>query len=142
MADKQIITINTTISAPVAKVWEMYVDPKHVVHWNNASEDWHTPRAENDFKVGGSFNYRMESKDGVHGFDFAGTYEEIALYKSISYSLGDKRQVRVLFTDSGSATEVTVIFDPEITNSLEMQKNGWQAILDNFKKYVESSGNK
>jgi uncharacterized protein YndB with AHSA1/START domain len=140
MANTTPITINTVISAPVEKVWEMYTDPKHVVNWNNASDDWHTPKAENDLKVGGKFNYRMESKDGAHGFDFAGTYEEVELNKSISYIMDDNRQVQVLFTDSDDSTEVTVIFDPEETNSLEMQKDGWQAILDSFKKYVESQG--
>jgi uncharacterized protein YndB with AHSA1/START domain len=108
--------------------------------WNNASNDWHTPRAENDLKVGGKFLYRMEAKDdSSSGFDFAGTYEKIKTNELIVYSLTDGRKVEVTFTkDEDARTKTATTFEAENTNSLEMQRNGWQAILNNFKNYVET----
>ena len=132
------ITIKVSIIAPVEKVWEFYTKPEHIVNWNNASKDWHTTKSENDLVVGGKFLSRMESLDGKHGFDFAGVYTDIEPNRLIKYSLGD-RNVEVTFTENNDNTNVTIIFDPEEINPLEMQQMGWQAILDNFKNYVEKN---
>lgn len=137
--DTQPITVSTTIDAPVEKVWEYYVRPEHITKWNHASDDWHSPRAENDLRVGGTFNYRMESVDGSEGFDFGGTYTEVVPNSALAYIMGDNRKVAVTFEDNGEGTVVTTVFDPEKENSPEFQKQGWQAILENFKKYVETN---
>ena len=108
------------------------------MQWNNASDDWHTPRAQNDLKVGGRFLSRMEAKDGSAGFDFEGTYTKVKEYRLIAYSMDDGRIVRITFSEHGNNTTVVITFDPEQENSLEMQRAGWQAILDNFKKYAEA----
>lgn len=131
------ITVKTTVHAPVEKVWENWTEPKHITQWNNASEDWHTPVAENDLTVGGKFLTRMEAKDGSFGFDFGGIYDEVKVNEVISYTMGDGRKVAVTFKGQGNETEVTETFDAETTNPIEMQQAGWQAILDNFKKYTE-----
>jgi uncharacterized protein YndB with AHSA1/START domain len=136
---KKSITIQTTINAPVDKVWKFYTEPKHVMQWNNASADWHTPKAINDLKVGGTFNYRMESRDGSQGFDFNGTYNEIKKNEIIAYAIEDGREVIVEFHKSAARTKVTVTFEPENENPVEMQRGGWQSILDNFKRYVEKN---
>lgn len=133
------ITIEALVHAPVAKVWECYTLPEHIIKWNQASADWHTTKSENDLRVGGKFLSRMEAKDGSVGFDFSGVYDEVEGNKLIAYTLGDDRKVVVNFeAQGGMETKITIIFDAEQTNSLEMQKNGWQSILDNFKKYTES----
>jgi uncharacterized protein YndB with AHSA1/START domain len=132
------ITVETTVQAPVAKVWECWTEPKHIRQWNNASDDWHTPHAENDLRVGGKFLSRMEAKDGSFGFDFGGVYDDVQLHERISYTIGDGRRVDITFTGGGERTTVVETFDAEQTNPIEMQQAGWQAILDNFKKYVES----
>jgi uncharacterized protein YndB with AHSA1/START domain len=107
--------------------------------WNNASNDWHNPRAENDFKVGGKFLYRMEAKDGSSGFDFEGTYEQVETNELIVYSISDGIKVEVIFTkDYNASTKMATTFEAESTNPVEMQRDGWQAILNNFKKYVET----
>lgn len=134
------ITVHTTIKAPVEKVWKYWTEPDHITQWNNASDDWHTPRAENDLRPGGKFLSRMEAKDGSFGFDFEGIYEEVRPFQFISYSLGDKRKTEISFISSGNETEVIETFDAENSNAAEMQRAGWQAILNNFKKYVESNG--
>lgn len=131
------ITVKTTVNTPVEKVWEYWTEPKHITKWNNASDDWHTPIAENDLRVGGKFLTRMEAKDGSFGFDFGGIYDEVKLNEVISYTLGDGRKVTITFTGQGNETEVIETFDAETMNSIEMQQAGWQAILDNFKKYSE-----
>jgi uncharacterized protein YndB with AHSA1/START domain len=131
------ITVKTTVHAPVEKAWEYWTEPKHITKWNNASDDWHTPIAENDLTVGGKFLTRMEAKDGSFGFDFAGIYDEVKLNEVISYTLGDERKVTISFNGQGNETEVIETFDAETTNPVEMQQAGWQAILDNFKKYTE-----
>lgn len=136
---KKSITIQTTINAPVDKVWKFYTEPKHVMQWNNASADWHTPKAINDLKVGGTFNYRMESRDGSQGFDFNGTYNEIKKNEIIAYAIEDGREVIVEFHKSAARTKVTVTFEPENENPVEMQRGGWQSILNNFKKYAENN---
>ncbi len=132
------ITIQTTVNAPISDVWKYWTDPRHIVKWNNASDDWHTPTAENDLRVGGKFLSRMEAKDGSFGFDFGGTYTEVDPYRRIAYDMTDERSVEADFTEEDGKTRIVQTFDPERQNSLEMQRQGWQAILDNFKKYVES----
>lgn len=132
------ITINTTINAPLEKVWDFYTKPEHIVNWNYASEDWHTTRAENNLVVGGKFLSRMESKDGKFGFDFAGVYTFIEPNKVIRYAVGE-RNVEITFTGDSENTSITIIFDAEEINPVEMQQKGWQAILDNFKSYVEKN---
>lgn len=132
------ITVKALINDSVEAVWNCWTTPEHIVRWNNASDDWHTPRAENDLRKGGRFLSRMEAKDGSFGFDFGGTYTNVELYERIEYIMDDKRKVTVTFENQGKQTLVSESFDPEDTNSLEMQRAGWQAILDNFKKYVET----
>jgi uncharacterized protein YndB with AHSA1/START domain len=134
----QDITIRTTVKAPVSKVWEYWSAPQHIKGWNNASDDWYTPRCENDLRTGGKFLSRMEARDGSMGFDFAGVYDEVREQQFISYHMGDGRKVEVTFSAKGNDTVVTETFEPEKTNPAEMQRNGWQSILDNFKRYVES----
>ena len=131
------VTVKATVNAPVEKIWEYWTEPKHITKWNNASDDWHTPIAENDLTVGGKFLTRMEAKDGSFGFDFGGIYDEVKLNEVISYTMGDGRKVTITFNGQGNETEVIETFDAETSNPVEMQQAGWQAILDNFKKYVE-----
>lgn len=138
-ANKTTITVETTVNAPVEKVWQSWTRPEHITQWNNASDDWHTPRAENDLRVGGTFLARMEAKDGSFGFDFGGVYDDVQENRYIEYTLGDGRKVKVHFTSQGNSTKVVETFEAENTHSIEMQKGGWQAILDNFKKYTEAS---
>ena len=134
-----VITVESTINAPVEKVWEFWSKPEHITKWNNASDDWHTPRAENDLRVGGKFSARMEAKDGSFGFDFGGVYDAVRENEYIEYTLGDNRKVNVNFIPQGNKTKVVESFDAESTHSVEMQKGGWQSILDNFKKYTEAN---
>ena len=139
MDEKKTITVRAVINAPVEQVWKLYTEPEHVMKWNNASNDWHTPRAENDLKVGGKFLYRMEAKDGSSGFDFDGTYKQIIANELIVYSISDGRKVEVTFTkDDNARTKMDTTFEAESTNPIEMQRDGWQAILNNFKIYVET----
>ncbi|MEP7106373.1 MAG: SRPBCC family protein [Ferruginibacter sp.] len=137
--DKSIITVENTINSPVEKVWEYWTKPEHITRWNNASEDWHTPHAENDLRVGGNFLSRMESRDGTMGFDFGGVYDVITNNEYIEYTIGDGRKVKITFSPHGNGTKVVESFEAEATNSIEMQQGGWQAILDNFKKYTEAT---
>lgn len=134
---KTQITITATIKAPINQVWAMYNDPYHITKWNSASEDWHCPQAESDFREGGKFSSRMEAKDGSMGFDFWGIYQKIQVNKLLSYEIGDGRKASVFFEEIENESRVTIQFEAEGTNSLEMQQAGWQAILDNFKNYVE-----
>jgi uncharacterized protein YndB with AHSA1/START domain len=138
--EKATITVQASINAPVVKTWKFWTDPKHIIHWNNASDDWHTPKAENDLQVGGQFLSRMEARDGSMGFDFIGEYKKIEPYRLIEYVLEDGRKVQVNFVENGNETAITEVFEAEKTNSLELQQAGWQAILHNFRKYVEASG--
>ena len=138
-SEKKVITIQTTVNAPVEKVWEYWSKPEHITKWSTASDDWHTPRAENDLRVGGKFVSRMEAKDGSMGFDFSGIYEEVKLHETIAYTLGDGRKVDIAFVDQGETTKVVEIFDPESTHPVEFQQAGWQAIMDSFKRYTEAS---
>jgi len=132
------ITIETTIQASIDKVWECWTSPTHVINWNFASPDWCCPRATNDLRAGGKFIYRMESVDGKMGFDFEGTYVEIIDNEKISYHLEDGRLVEITFSVDGNNVLLTESFEAEGTNSDEQQRAGWQAILENFKNYVES----
>ena len=136
---KPRITVEVFIEAPREKVWEYWTLPEHSMHWNFASDDWCSPRATNDLRVGGKFNVRMEARDGSMGFDFEGTYTLVEEYKKIKYTMvgDDAREVSVEFVPQADGLRVVETFDAEAENSLEMQKSGWQAILDNFKKYVE-----
>ncbi|TDE29646.1 polyketide cyclase [Flavobacterium ranwuense] len=134
-----MITVQNTINASVEKVWELWTAPKHITKWNNASEDWHTPFAENDLKVGGKFKSTMAAKDGSMSFDFEGEYTEVEKNSSIKYKMADGRHVEIIFENRGDNVKVTESFDPETENSEALQQQGWQAILDNFKKYVENS---
>lgn len=133
----QTITVHTTIHSPVEKVWQLYTEPEHVKKWNNASSDWHTSRAHNDLRVGGKFVYRMEAKDGSQGFDFGGVYTHVEKNRVIAYSMDDGRKVTIRFNEQNGSTNVHVTFEAESENPIEMQRGGWQAILDNFKRYVE-----
>ena len=135
----KLVTIETTIQAPVEKVWGCWTEPKHIIKWNNASEDWHTPRAENDLREGGRFLSRMEAKDGSMGFDFTGKYNKVRQNVLIDYTLDDGREVRVSFVSRGNVTTVTETFEAEQENPVEMQRTGWQAILNNFKNYTEET---
>lgn len=133
------ITVSTSIAAPVHKVWEYYTAPEHITKWNYADESWHCPAAQNDLVVGGKLKSRMEAKDGSFGFDFEATYNAIEPHKSITYTMDDGRQATTTFQHTGGNTEVTTTFDAEAEHSLEMQQGGWQAILNNFKKYTEAN---
>lgn len=137
--NKTKVTVEATIKAPVEKVWKLWSTPEDIKKWNSASDDWHTPKAENDLRTGGSFSSRMEAKDGSFGFDFGGVYNEVVTHQLIAYTMGDGRTVKVTFTPNGNETGVTEIFDAENQNPVEMQQAGWQAILNNFKKYVETN---
>ncbi|MBD0378587.1 SRPBCC family protein [Paenibacillus sedimenti] len=137
--EKVTITVETTVHAPVEKVWEHWTEPHHITNWSFASDEWHAPIAENDLRVGGRFFTRMEAKDGSFGFDFGGIYDEIRIYEFISYTLGDGRKVAISFISQENDTKVIEDFEAEATNSIEMQQAGWQAFLDNFKKYCELS---
>jgi uncharacterized protein YndB with AHSA1/START domain len=135
---KTPITVKASINAPIEKVWKRFTNPDDIVKWNSASDDWHTPRAENDLRRGGHFTYRMEARDGSTGFDFDGIYEKVLVYREIDYKIGDGRKVRILFNPVKNKTEVIETFESEETNPIELQRQGWQAIMNNFKKYVES----
>lgn len=133
------IKVEAIVHAPVESVWEYWTEPKHIMKWNQASDDWHTPYAENDLRAGGKFVSRMEAKDGSFGFDFGGVYDEVNMNESISYTLGDGRKVKIDFIRQGDDTKIIEVFEAEETNAIEMQQAGWQAILDNFKKYAEGA---
>lgn len=135
--DSDQIIIQSTIQADSQKVWDHYTNPKHIIHWNFASDDWLCPWAKNDLRVGGKYSARMEAKDGSFGFEFEAVYDKITDQKSFTYTMEDGRKASVDLEAEGNKTKVTVSFDPEKENPEEMQRGGWQAILDNFKKYVE-----
>jgi uncharacterized protein YndB with AHSA1/START domain len=137
--NKTAITVSTTVNAPVEKVWNYWTAPEHITKWCQASDDWHAPFAENDLREGGKFLTTMAAKDGSFSFDFGGVYTKVDEQRTIEYTMSDGRKVSVEFTGNGNSTEIVETFDPEDTNSLEMQKSGWQAILDNFGKYTENN---
>lgn len=131
------ITVETTVAAPIAKVWRAYTTPEDIKQWNAASDDWHTTAATVDLRVGGAFSSRMEAKDGSMGFDFAGTYTKVVEHKLIEYAFGD-RSAQVEFSDAPQGVAVRVNFDAESQFPVEQQQQGWQSILNNFKKHVET----
>ena len=140
LAEKPVvITIETEVKAPIEKIWKHWNEPAHIVKWASASDDWHTTRATNDLKPGGQFTSRMEAKDGSMGFDFGGTYSTVEPMKKIAYTMGDGRKVDIDFISQGNGYKIVEKFEAEEENSLELQQGGWQAILNNFKKNVESN---
>ena len=137
---KKTITVECTVNAPVEKAWKVFSEPEHIKQWCAASDDWHAPAAENDLRTGGSFKTRMEAKDGSYGFDFGGVYNHVSNHETIEYDMADGRHVKVSFEKlDDNKTKVTESFDMENTNPEEMQRSGWQSILDNYKKHTESS---
>ncbi|MCL6493617.1 MAG: SRPBCC family protein [Ignavibacterium sp.] len=138
MSDKTKITVEASINAPIEKVWECYTQPEHITKWNFASDDWHCPSAENDLRVGGKLNARMEAKDGSNGFNFEAIYTEIIPHKKIVYKMLDERNAEINFDSVENQTEVIITFEAENVYPVALQKAGWQAILNNFKEYVEN----
>jgi len=134
-----VLTVETHVAAPVEKTWEFWTKPEHITKWNSAHPDWHSPRAENDLRKGGKFMARMEAKDGSMGFDFGGVYDEVKSFEQIAYTMDDGRKVHIQFAHDKTGTKITESFDAEQMNSLDLQQTGWQAIMDNFKKYIESN---
>lgn len=132
------ITVASEVVAPIAKVWEIWTLPEHITQWCSASDDWHVTKATNDLRLGGAFMTRMEAKDGSFGFDFEGVYTALHDHRHIAYEMADGRKVTIDFESDGERTKITETFDPESQNPLEMQRGGWQAIMDNFKKYTET----
>jgi len=132
------ITIETLVHAPINLVWDTWNSPNHVVHWNHASDDWHSPKADNNFVAGGKFVYRMEAKDNSFGFDFSGTYEEIVDKKRVVTRLDDNRLVKTEFYGENDSVRIVETFEAEDQNSIELQREGWSAILNNYKLYTES----
>jgi len=136
---KTRISVDTNVNVPMYRVWELWTTPEHISKWNHASDDWHTTFAENDLRKGGKFLFRMEAKDRSAGFDFDGVYEEVKTNQLIEYTLSDGRRVRVSFTDNGDETKIVETFEAEEENSIDMQRDGWQSIMDNFKRYAEKN---
>ncbi len=136
--NQNAITIKTTINAPIEKVWECWSKPEHITKWAFASDDWEAPYANNDLRTEGKFKTTMSAKDKSASFDFEGTYTNVKDHELIEYVMSDGRTVKTVFTQTPTNVEIVQTFDPESENSLEMQRSGWQAILDNFKKYVEN----
>jgi uncharacterized protein YndB with AHSA1/START domain len=132
------INVNATINAPVEKVWESYTNPKHIINWNFADPSWHCPSAENDMRIGGIYKARMEAKDGSFGFDFEAIYDVVIAQKELAYTMGDGRKATTIFESNDNSTHVVTIFDAEKENPVEMQQQGWQMILNNFKNYTET----
>lgn len=132
------ITISTQVSKPVAHVWKIWTEPEHIKQWNAASDDWHCPKADNDLRTGGSFSSTMAARDGSFSFEFAGVYDEVRPHKRIAYTMADGRSCEILFEEKDGGTLVTESFDAEAQNPVEMQRDGWQAILDRFKAHAEA----
>ncbi len=133
-----MITVECSVNAPINLVWEAWNQPEHITNWYFASADWHAPSAENDLRVGGKFKTRMEARDGTMGFDFEGVYTNVVANECIEYKLADDRKVKIVFTQTKDGVKVAESFDTEKENTEVLQRNGWHAILNNFKKYVES----
>lgn len=132
------VTVEATVNAPIATVWSAWNEPEHLMKWNHASDDWHCPAATSDLREGGTFSATMAAKDGSFSFDFGGTYTKVETNKEIAYVMSDGRKVSVTFTETDEGVQVVETFDAESENPIEMQRDGWQAILNNFKKYAES----
>lgn len=139
MKQESRITVEAATRVPVAKVWEAWNTPGDIMQWNTPDPSWHSPSSENDLKVGGKFKHRMEAKDGSFGFDFEGIYDKVELHKEITYTMGDGRKATTLFSEQDGKTFIATTFDAETENDTEIQKQGWQAILNNFVNYIEST---
>ncbi|RAW00746.1 SRPBCC family protein [Pseudochryseolinea flava] len=137
--ESQRISVSATIHADKKTIWNYYTDPVHIVHWNFADPSWHCPAATNDIQVGGKFSARMEAKDGSFGFTFEGVYIEVEKSERLVYTMTDGRKATITFTGSHLDTTITITFDAELENPVDMQRDGWQAILNNFKTYVEAN---
>lgn len=140
MSNKTTLHIEATINATIQTIWEFWTDPSHITQWNQASSDWHCPKATNDLKPGGRFTSTMAAKDGSMSFEFGGIYDTITTHHLIEYTLDDGRQVKVVFSSQSDKVLIESDFEPEASNPHEMQQAGWQAILDSFKHYVEANG--
>ncbi|WP_423146147.1 SRPBCC family protein [Rubrolithibacter danxiaensis] len=136
--NKKTITVENTVNAPVARVWKLWNEPEHIQNWCHASNDWHAPYAENDLKINGTFKTTMAAKDNSFSFDFGGVYTNIKENQLIEYTIDDGRKVAIRFIDEGNQTKVIETFEMESLHPEEMQRSGWQAIMDNFKNYAES----
>lgn len=136
------ITIHSTIYAPVERVWQAYTTPADIMEWNAASDEWCCPSAETDLRIGGTHKARMEARDGSMGFDFEAIYEEVEPDKALTMAMTDGRRARTTFEADKSGTKVTTVFDAENDNPVDMQRDGWQSILDNFKAHVENQSMK
>ncbi len=135
---KNTITIEAFIAASPAQVWQSLTLPRHITRWNHASDDWVSPRAENDLRPGGRFSYRMESRDGKTGFDFAGRFDRVVPNSRLDYTLDDGRRVTTALTPEAAGTKIVETFEADSVYSPEQQRQGWQAILDNLKRYAEA----
>lgn len=132
------LTVETIVNTDVVKAWNFFTLPEHVMQWNFAAPEWHCPQAENDLQVGGKFNYRMAAKDGSFAFDFSGVYDVVDMHRYIKYTMGDNRTVEITFSAEGDSTKVTEVFEAETVNPIELQQQGWQLILNNYKAHAES----
>jgi len=137
---RKTIIVETLVNTPIEKVWSCWSEPGHITKWCQASDDWHAPYADNDLRTGGKFKTTMAAKDGSFSFDFEGVYDHVEKYKLIEYRIGDGRNVKILFESTGRSTKIIETFEAEDSHSIDMQRTGWQAILDNFKKYTETNG--
>lgn len=137
--DKTVITIEATVKAPVEKVWKYWSEPKHITNWAFATDTWHAPAAENDLRTGGKFSTTMAAKDGSFSFEFGGVYDKVEHHETIDYTIGDGRKVKTSFISSGNDTRIIQSFEAEDQNSIDMQRGGWQAILNNFTRYTENN---
>lgn len=138
-SNNTVIEVSALINASIEEVWSRWTTPEDIIKWNNASDDWHTTKAENDLRTGGRFLSRMEARDGSFAFDFTGIYDHVRNHKYIEYTIADGRKVSVTFESEGRTTKITELFEAEDFHTAEQQFEGWQAILINFKNYVESS---
>jgi len=136
--ERKEVSVESTIKAPIEKVWDFWTGPEHITQWCNASDDWHAPFAENDPGIGGKFRTTMAAKDGSMSFDFEGVYNNVEKFKFMEYTIADGRRVKVVFTKLGDSIKITETFEIEESHTSDQQKSGWQSILDNFKKYTES----
>ncbi|MBK9148557.1 MAG: SRPBCC family protein [Flavobacteriales bacterium] len=132
------ITVTTHVNKPLALVWKIWTEPAHIMQWNAASDDWHCPKASNDLRAGGGFSSTMAARDGSFSFDFEGVYDDVQLHKRIAYTMTDGRTCEILFQEKDGGTLVTESFDAETENPVEMQRSGWQAILDRFMGHAEA----
>jgi len=137
--ERTAITVETSVKAPIEKVWKFWAEPEHITRWAAASDDWHAPYADNDLRDDGKFKTTMAAKDGSFSFDFEGVYTKVKPNKLIEFTMSDGRKVKVVFSGSENETKITETFDPETENPVDMQRDGWQAILNNFKNYTEAN---